>query len=213
MTTVVDYASLTQAVGDWLTRTDLGTKIDYFIQMAENTIYNDVLTQNQGRGVKAMETTFSGTTAANGTLALPTGYLGIKYALLSAYGETFELQRANAEFIYTQYPNRNPDNAPAYIARDGQAFTFGPFPDSTYTVSGVYWQRSAALSSTNTTTWMTSSIPAILLAACNAAAAMMARDADAIELWGGAYKAQLDSFLLADRAEDVSGSALTMFTA
>lgn len=210
MATVTDYASLAQAVNDWYTRNDLAAKIDYFIQQAENTLYNDILEQNQGRGVQAMETSFSGTTDANGNLALPTGYLAMKIALVQAFGSTFELVRKTPEYIFTNYPSRNPTAAPAYFARLGQNLIFGPCPDAAYTVSGTYWQRSAPLSASNTTTWMTQSCPSLLLAACCQAAAVMLRDQDQLQVWSAAYNSQLTSMLAADRAEELSGSSLAI---
>jgi hypothetical protein len=210
---VTDYASLIQAVQDWFARSDLGGFINYFVQVAEDRIYRDVFAMNAGRGVQPMETILSGT-IANGSLALPTGYLGLKHALITIAGaQTFELQRRNAEFIYTQYPNRNPSGIPAYIAREAQNFIFGPFPDSNYTVTGVYWQRSNPLSGTNTQTWMTASIPSILLAACSAAAAVFIKDNEAAANFNGLYTQMMQSFMLADRAEEQSGSAFAMVAA
>lgn len=212
MAIVTDYASLSQSVQDWFARSDLDAYIDTLIQTAEDQIYNDILSQNMGRGVQPIEATLS-TAIANGVLAVPTGYLGMKHAVISQNGFSFMLERKNAEFIYTQYPNRAPEGAPAYFAREGQNFIFGPYPDSNYSISGVYWKRSAPLSATNTTTWMTSSIPSTLLAACNAAAAMFLKDAQNMQTWGQLYAQKLQAFLISDRAEEMSGSALSMVAA
>lgn len=210
---VYDYASLKQAVQDWNARTDVGNFIDYFIQRAENRIYWDIFTMNKGVGVKPIEAALNGT-IANGVLALPTGYLGLKYALISYAGSnTAQLERRNAEFIYTQYPDRNPAGIPGYIARDGSNFVFGPAPDGAYTITGIYWQRSPQLTVQNTTTWMTTSIPTILLAACNAAIAEFNKDAQAIDTWVSDYTSQMQSFLMADRSEEQSGSAFAMVAA
>lgn len=210
---VYDYNSLKQAVQDWNARSDVGNFIDYFIQRAENRIYWDIFTMNKGSGVKPIEAALNGT-IANGMLALPSGYLGLKYALVSYAGSnTAQLERRNAEFIYTQYPDRNPAGIPGYIARDGSNFVFGPVPDSAYTITGIYWQRSNQLTIQNSTTWMTASIPTILLAACNAAIAEFNKDAQAIETWVSDYTSQMQAFLLADRAEEQSGSAFAMVAA
>lgn len=206
---VYDYNSLKQAIQDWFARSDVGGYVDYFIQKAEAKIYRDIFAMNQGKGVRDIETALSGT-IANGVIALPSGYLGVKYALISAGGNTYELQRRNAEFIYTQYPNRNPDSVPAYIARDGLNFVFGPYPDAAYSVSGIYWQRAAQLTISNSVTWMTNVIPTILLAACNAAVARFLKDGAAQQLWDAEYTSEMADYLLADRAEEQSGSAFAM---
>lgn len=209
---IYDYASLKQAVQDWNARSDIANYIDYFIQRAEQTVYNDIFAMNKGAGVKPMEATLAGT-IANGVLALPTGYMALKYALISSSGNTWQMERRNAEFIYTQYPNRQASGMPQYIARDGRNFVFGPSPDSAYAVSGVYWQKAGQLTTTNTVTWMVTYIPLILLAACNKAIAAFNKDTDAVQWWDADYKEQLASFLLADRAEEQSGSAFAMVAA
>lgn len=209
---VYDYNSLKQAVQDWFARSDLGGWIDYFIQKAENKIYRDIFAMNSGRGVQAIEATLN-VAIANGVAALPTGYLGLKHAVVNLSGFSFELQRRNAEFIYTQYPNRSNDAPPAYIAREGQNFIFGPFPDAAYTISGTYWMRSPQLTSVNSVTWMTNTIPTILLAACNLAAAQFLKDQESIQMWGSEYQSEMADFLLADRAEEQSGSAFAMVAA
>jgi hypothetical protein len=209
---VYDYFSLKQAVQDWLVRSDLAGYIDYFIQMAEQQIYRDIFTMNQGRGVQALEASLS-VTIANGVAPLPTGYLGLRHALVSLAGNTYELQRRNAEFIYTQFPNRQSGSAPSYIAREGQNFIFGPYPDSNYTITGVYWQKTAQLTSVNNVTWMTNDIPIALLAACNVAAAIFNDDDARLQKWTAIYQSQMQGFLMADRAEEQSGSAFAMVAA
>jgi hypothetical protein len=206
---VRDYPTLKQAIQDWFARSDVGAYLDYFIQMAEERIYRDIPAMNAGRYVQPMETALN-VTIANGVAALPVGYVGLKHALVSVGGNTWELQRRNAEFIYTQYPNRNPDGTPAYIAREGQNFIFGPFPDSNYVITGTYWQRFPPLTSSNPTTWMTETTPLMLLQACNAAVATFLKDTDAFQMWEPAYQQTMRSFLLADRAEEQSGSAMAM---
>lgn len=209
---VYDYNSLKQAVQDWFARSDLGNWIDYFIQIAEADIYRDIFTQNQGKGVQAIEAALSTTTIGAGT-PLPVGYIGMKIALVSSNGQTFELQRVTPEFIYTQYPDQTASGVPQYFARLGQNFVFGPYPDSAYTLSGTYWKKSNQLTAVNNVTWMTNTIPTILLAATNRAAARFNKDTEAYGLWDSLYQQQLSSFILADKAEELSGSSLAMVAA
>ncbi|MFS2103669.1 hypothetical protein [Ralstonia sp. Ralssp135] len=209
---VYDYNSLKQAVQDWFARSDLGNWIDYFIQIAEADIYRDIFALNQGKGVQPIESALN-VTISNGVAAVPSGYLGIKIALVSISGNTFEVERRTPEFIYTQYPDQTASGTPQYMARVGQNFVFGPYPDSAYTITGIYWQRSAQLTSANSTTWMTSTIPTILLAAVNRAAARFNKDEEAYGVWDSLYTQQLQSFILADKAEELSGSSIAMAAA
>ena len=209
---VYDYNSLKQAVQDWFARSDLGNWIDYFIQIAEADIYRDIFSLNQGKGVRAIETTLN-VTISNGVAAVPSDYLGIKIALVSLSGQTFEIERRTPEFIYTQFPQQSASGTPQYMARLGQNFVFGPYPDSNYTITGVYWQIALQLTSVNSTTWMTANIPTILLAATNRAAARFNKDEEAYGVWDGLYTQQLQSYILADKAEELSGSSIAMVAA
>ncbi|PVX77168.1 phage adaptor protein [Paraburkholderia unamae] len=207
---VYDYFSLKQAVQDWFARSDLGSWIDYFIQKAEAKIYRDIFAMNQGQGVSDIETAMNVTTQSDGTAPLPSGYLGLKIGLVSLDNNTFELQRRNPEFIYTRHPFRGPAGTPTYIARQGMNFIFGPFPDQAYPITGIYWQRMGQLTSVNNVTWMTNSIPTVLLAACNAAVARFLKDEEAMQIWDAEYLSEMNDFLLAERAEENSGSAFAM---
>lgn len=207
---VYDYNSLRQAVQDWFARADMGNWIDYFIQIAEADIYRDIFAQNQGKGVSPIETALNITT---GSPAIPSGYLGMKIMLVSASGNSFEVERKTPEFIYTQYPGQSASGVPAYFSRLGQNFIFGPFPDSDYTLTGIYWQKFPQLTSVNSTTWIVDTIPTIMLAATNRAAARFNRDTEAFSLWDSLYQQQLASFVLADKAEELSGSSLAMVSA
>ena len=209
---VFDYNSLRQAVQDWFARSDLGNWIDYFIQMAEADIYRDIFTQNQGKGVQAIEAALNTTTIGTGT-PLPAGYLAMKIALVSSNGQTFELQRVTPEFIYTQYPDQTASGVPQYFARLGQNFVFGPYPDAAYTLTGTYWQKSNQLTSVNNVTWMVNLIPTVLLSACLKYAARFNKDAEGLSMWDGIYQDGLAKFILADKAEELSGSSLAMVAA
>jgi hypothetical protein len=209
MTTVTDYASLQTAITDFTTRSDLTTYTDYFIQRAEEDIYNDIFTLNEGRGIAALETSFTGVLSGN-TLALPANYLGLRYSWVSIGGRNYPLARKTMEYINAKYPDQSSVGPPAFIARSGTSFIFAPYPDSGYTVGGIYWQRMAALSSTNTTTWMTSDIPSTLLAACLRVMGRFTKDTEMISLADADYQSGLASFVSRSKAEDYSGSELTM---
>lgn len=212
MATIVDYASLNQALQDWLARSDIAAYPDYFIQIAENRIYRDILNQNEGRGVRQMEAALSGTIASN-AIAIPSDYLALKAARIVVNSEWYPLERKNAEFIYGNYPAQTSTGAPSFIADENGNFIFGPYADSAYTVNGVYWKKAAALSSTNTTTWMITAIPDVLFASCMAAAAQFVRDDATRDLWNAFYQQGLEAFIAADKASAWSGSSLAITAA
>ena len=207
MATVTDYNTLKTAIQDWLARTDIASYTDYFIQLAENQIYRDILSQNEGRGVKQMESTLSGTISSN-AVAVPSDYLALKSARISYSSDFYTLEKTTEEIIYTLHPSQSSSGIPKLIAHVGSNFVFGPYADSAYTLAGTYWSKATALSSSNTTTWMTSDIPDILLAACMGAAAEFVRDDGELQKWGNFYTKSLAGFIAQDKAAQYSGSAL-----
>ena len=81
MATIVDYASLKQAVLDFSHRASLSAYIDYFIQDGEDRVYRKVLELNEGNGLRWMEATLSLTiNATSGYAAVPADYLALKGA-------------------------------------------------------------------------------------------------------------------------------------
>ena len=209
MATITDYNTLKTAISDWLATSEYASYVDYFIQMAENMIYRDIISQNEGRGVRQMEASLSGTISSN-AIAIPSDYLALKSARVVVGSRWFPLEKANAEFIYTNYPTQSATSAPTFIAEENGNFIFGPYSDSAYTVNGVYWQKATALSSSNTTTWMTSNIPDVLLAACMSAASEFTRDDNELQKWGSFYNKGLTAFINQDKTSAWSGSSLAI---
>src|SRR2546423_8208930 len=134
------YAELQSAVSNWLKRSDQTSLIPDFITLAETDIFRNLR-------VRQMETVFSGTIAADGTLALPgSNYLDLKHAYINANPYS-TLLRQSPRYIYDHYSTRTATSRPRYIAREGSSFIFGPYPDSQYAVGGVYYQNLGPLSS------------------------------------------------------------------
>jgi hypothetical protein len=65
----------------------------------------------------------------------------------------------------------------------------------------------------NSTNWIVNTIPTILLAATNRAAARFNKDQEALGIWSDLYMQQLQSYILTDRAEEMSGSSIAMVAA
>ena len=103
---------------------------------AEAMIYADLR-------VRDMETALSAT-ISSGVIAVPDGYCDLKFAYIDST-PVQNLQRKSANWIYLQYPNRASYGKPKFIAREEANFIFGPYPDSTYTVKGIYYAEPATV--------------------------------------------------------------------
>lgn len=144
-------------------------------------------------------------TIALGVIALPTGYTDLKFAYVNTT-PTVHLERRSAEWIYQNYPDRVATGTPKFIARETTNFIFGPFPDSTYTVKGVYYKRFSPLSSA--TNALFTSNPDLYLFACLAESEPLLGRDGRIALWNAKYQQILAQVNGEDRMEQASGSGL-----
>lgn len=174
------YTQIKTDIADWLNRSDLSTQVDYFLLGGQNRMYRDLR-------IRAMETSLSGT-ISSGVVALPSDYIALKHSYLSSTDPYTPLTRKSPQWIYEHYPTRAADGKPLYIAREGSNFIFGPYPDSGYTVAGIYYARLAALSGTNTTNWFTANAPELLLFASLTMAEPYLKNDPRLDLWESEYQ-------------------------
>lgn len=125
MATIVNYATLTQAISDFLHRADVasGLYTDYFIQGAQEKIQDDVFTENWGNGIAYMENAYPETPISGtmGTAPVPNDWLAPKLMYIAdGSGNEDTLIWKAAAWIYDKYPLRQAEGLPAYIARDVQ---------------------------------------------------------------------------------------------
>ena len=197
------YSDLQAAIASWLNRTDLTSYIPDFIALAEERIY-------RGLRVKGIESGLLDT-INGGVISVPSDYLELKSAYLDCSNSCL-LERASVEDIYRLYPQRSSSGKPQYIAREGSNFIFGPYPDSAYSIRGIYYAKPAALSATNTANWLTQNAPSLLLFGALAEAAPFLKDDERVMIWEAKYAAQMDETNRADKREALRGSSLTMNT-
>jgi hypothetical protein len=196
---ITSYATLKSSIATYLHRDDLTDMIPEFIADAEARIYNDLR-------ITCMEAPFSEETS-NGTVSVPAGLLEWKF--LSVYGASYQaLTRKDVEWIYTNFPIRSAEGSPLYFAREGDTLIFGPYPDSTYTISGRYYKRLDALSDSNTTNWFIENAPDLLRHAALCEASPYLSNDDRIGIWEGKYQAGRQRLERNEKREAWSGSKL-----
>lgn len=199
MATVTSWATLNTEVANVLDRTDLTNDIPFMIQLAEFRIYRELR-------VRQMETALSAA-IASGVLAVPSGYREMKFAYVNTTPTT-KLQRKDAEWIYLHYPTRSSDRVPKFFAREGENFIFGPYPDSTYTIKGVYYKQLTLLSASNTSNWLITDAPDLIYFATLCEAAPWLGNSESIPIWEGKYQLAKKRVQQQDEDEEFSGSPL-----
>ncbi len=92
----------------------------------------------------------------------------------------------------------------------GNVFIFGPFPDSGYSVQGVYYQATGMLSVINNVNWLITHVPWLLHAACMVEVGKFLRNQATIDQWTAVYQARLPSLVEADKAERWAASTMAI---
>ncbi len=184
------YAELKTAVTSWLDVpvATFTNQIDDLVTVAETRIFRETRT-------KDTEQSFS-TSIGSGVVALASDYLEMKSARLNTQPSQ-SLERRSAEWIYSQYPARSAGGRPRF---------FGPYPDSGYTVAGVYYKRLPALSSGVHALFTNN--PDLYLFACLAEAELLIGRDERIKVWEAKYQNILAAANGLDNREDSSGSVL-----
>lgn len=215
MALVQDYPTLVQSIMDFTHKDDIKPYIDVLIQSATEEIQNDIFETNFGNGVRFQEEVYTVATPdpVFGTTPVPSDYLSPKLFTVTFGQQTFPLIFKSPTWIYDNYPLRAASGLPAYIARDssqgnGNAFIFGPYPDSQYPINGTYYAAATLLSSVNPTNWMTNNFATGLLAGCMVEAAKFLLDDDMMARWMPQYQSRLKSLVDADKSERWAASTM-----
>ena len=194
---ITTYSELQSAVASWLHRSDLTPYISDFITLGETRIFRELR-------VKDMEATLSATVSA-GVIATPTSYIDLKYAYVNQNPVT-KLERKTADWIYTNYPTRQSENTPVFIAREAGNFIFGPYPDSNYLITGVYYKNIGPVSSSAHAVFTNN--PDLYLWASLAESAPFLKNDNRVTLWEAKYQGALQAAQSASDREMTSGGPL-----
>lgn len=199
MAQISSYATLKTAVADWLVRSDLTSYIPYFVEAGEERIYRELK-------VRQMETAVS-SAISSGVIALPSAFRGFKTLYVDGSPIT-PLRPTDLDSLYRQYPTRSSDSEPGAFAINGSNVEFGPYPDSAYTIKGTYWKKLDALSDANTSNWLITDAPYMLLWASLVEAQPFIKDDPRIPIWEGKYLQAKEALRLEQRDEGGTGLAM-----
>ena len=196
------YAGLQAAITGIMniTASDISSQIADVITLGETRISREARTKD---GEKAYATAI-----ASGVLAVPSDYVEMKYLYCSAAPNT-PLERRSVEWLYSQYPRVSASSGvPRYFARDATNFVFGPTPDGSYTVTGCYYQKFAALSTSTNAQFLAN--PDLYLFACLAESEYLIGRDSRVPLWEAKYNKILQDANGLRERENISGSTPRM---
>lgn len=199
MSLITDYSTLVTAITDYLARSDLSSFVPNFLQNCQGKIYRTTR-------IRPAEAALSGTITA-GVLACPTDYIALRYAYIDA-SPTGWLERSTPEVLLKSYSTRSASGRPKLIAREADNFIFGPFPDDTYSVVGIYYKLLPLLSASNATNWYVTNAPEVLLYGALLEAQPFLMNDKRMPTWQMLYDQALATVKELHRSENYSGSTL-----
>lgn len=145
---------------------------------------------------------------ASSVITVPSDYLQLKYAYVSG-SPSSRLDRVSLNQLYGRYPRGMATGLPAWMAREGANFVFGPPPDSTYTIHRVYWGKPTNLRTAATDAsahYLILNAPDLCLFGPLLQAVQFIKDDARIPIWQGMHDRAIESYRRLQRDEDISGS-------
>jgi hypothetical protein len=196
-------------------RTALTARLDVSTSDISNSNADDLFTEAEKRiyrelRIRDMETSFS-STISGGVIALPSGYVELKYAYVEGT-PICPLQRKTPQWIYLNYPTRSSQGRPKFIAREGSNFIFGPYPDSGYTINGVYYTKPSTVVNTTLTGVLLTNPDLLLYATLVEAEKFLGREQRG-QVWETRYTEVKNQIIRENEWENGSGSPLTITVA
>ena len=160
------YAELIQSLQDWVesNETSLVANLDFIIELAEKRIYRSIDLDN-GRKSSSLALV-----QGTGLVSLPADSVvvrAIAYQVTATGAMTYLLPKETT-YIDDYTGNRTTEGTPRYYAHyDDATILVGPAPDAVVsTLEVLHTYRPTQLSGSNTTTWLSTEAPDVLLYAC-----------------------------------------------
>ena len=194
MAVITNYASLQQAVADYLARDDLTTFLPNFVENAERKLYRTLNLRNE-------ETALS-VAISSGVAAVPSDFKALKFAYYDASPVQL-LQWIPIEELYRDYPDRSVTSGyPQVISREGSNFVFGEVAESG-TLKGIYYAKQDLLQDTDPS-WYVTNAPEVLLYGSLLEAAPFIHDDARLPVWRELYQEGVASLARENENAEVS---------
>ena len=191
---ITTYSELKTAIADFLNRDDLTTVIPTFIALAEAQIARDVRHWKQEKRV---------TTSVDERYEnLPNDWLEVKLVALTT-GKM--LQTVSTAEMAQRREASDAAGEPRYIRMTADQIEFYPTPSAATDISMLYYARTPALSDADTTNWLLTDAPDILLYGALIHSAPYLTDDQRAAVWGALYQAGVEKLSLENQKGRITG--------
>ena len=191
---ITTYSELKTAIADFLNRDDLTAIIPTFISLAEAQIARDVRHWKQEKRV---------TTSVDERYEnLPNDWLEIKLVALTT-GKM--LQTVSTAEMAQRRETSNAAGELRYIRMTADQIEFYPTPSAATDISMLYYARIPALSDTDTSNWLLTDAPDVLLYGALVHSAPYLTDDQRTTVWSALYQSGVDKLNLENDKGRITG--------
>jgi hypothetical protein len=196
------YTALKASVAAYLARTDLTDQIPDFITFAENRLRREL------RIRQMLKTVTATTTAADGTVGLPTDFLEVRDFVVN--GNPVQPLNYSSPSAFSRNSRSTDQGKPLDYTVLASEFQLAPQPDAVYTLKLLYFAAPEYLRSSVATNVFLANCPdALLYASLIEAEPYLMNDAR-INTWGTMYDRAISTLTRSDEQGQYSGVPLAM---
>lgn len=209
MAVISGYTSLLASVANWLSKSNLTSDIPSFVQNWEERFYRQPRNYGKWMESSALSVSFSS------TATVPTDYLSARVFYLNGQVRR-PLVVSSLEQLYAKYPRGGSSGIPAWIARDGANFVFGPVPNGTFILNGTYYAKPVLLrsfASDAAAHFLILNAPDLLLYGALLEAVPFIKDDNRIAIWQSFHDRALQDYRDLMKAQNFSGGAMQVLVA
>lgn len=196
------YTTLVSTVENYLARTDLGTVIPDFIELAQERLSRDLRVQEM------LKVATASTTSGDKNIAFPADFLELREIHIDG------TPMVNLEYQTPDQFFRNgkahQSGQPECFTMIGAEFQFAPVPDGTQTVQILYYAKPTFISTTNASNDFLAYFPDALLYATLAEAEPYLMNDDRIAVWASMYDRAIANIKENDKGATFSSASLSV---
>ena len=194
------FDQLKSNIADWLNRTDLTSVIPTFIELAEARLNRQLRTTNQY--------TRADISTSDQYLSMPDDFLEMRHIRITSPKERDLVEIAAHqinEYTDTNFLASLSDSHPRYFVY-GSALRIIPAPSQSITYEMFYYSKIPALSTTNTTNWVSTSHPDAYLYYSLLQSAPYLGEDQRIQVWGQQAERAVAEVQASDNRRRTKGS-------
>lgn len=199
---LTNYSDLKTSVANYLARSDLTSQIPDFISLSEIRL-NRILRIRQ-----MLETATASTTGGDPTVGLPSNFLQLRD--LFVVGNPRTPLSFLSPSAFTRDARADQSGRPVFYTMNGAEFVLAPVPDTSYTISMLYYAKPEAMSdSVPSNVFMANAPDCLLYGALIEAEPFLMNDAR-LSVWSSLFASATQTLNDSDDASEFSGIPLTM---